>query len=89
VQGGNRDEVEHELGDVLFALVNLARHQGVDAEMALRKTADRFATRFAHVETRVREDHGSWPRGEAGKPAAGIPLEVLDGYWEEAKRRER
>jgi tetrapyrrole methylase family protein/MazG family protein/ATP diphosphatase len=89
VQSGNRDEVEHELGDLLFALVNLARHHGVDAEMALRKTADRFAARFGHVETRVRDEHGGWPRGEAGKPRAGIPLEVLDGYWEEAKRRER
>jgi tetrapyrrole methylase family protein/MazG family protein/ATP diphosphatase len=80
--------VEHELGDVLFALVNWARHHGVDAEMALRKTADRFAGRFGHVEARVRERHGGWPLGEDGKPGTGIELAELDGYWNEAKEQE-
>ena len=80
--------IEHELGDVLFALVNWARHHGVDAEMALRNTGDRFAKRFGHVENRVREQHGGWPRAEDGKPGAGIPLAELDGYWNEAKKRE-
>ncbi|MEO7092257.1 MAG: MazG nucleotide pyrophosphohydrolase domain-containing protein, partial [Polyangiales bacterium] len=76
--------VEAELGDVLFALVNLARHVktkdggGVDAEGALRRTTDKFIARFAHVEQRVRERDG----GFAGHPS----LEVMDGYWEEAKR---
>jgi MazG family protein len=88
IAGGDKRRVESELGDLLFALVNLARHQGVDPEAALRATSDRFARRFSHVETRVRERHGGWPRGEDGKPRAGIPLEVLDGYWNEAKREE-
>jgi MazG family protein len=88
IAGGDKRRVEAELGDLLFALVNLARHQGVDPEAALRATSDRFARRFAHVEARVRELHGGWPRGEDGKPRAGIPLEVLDGYWNEAKREE-
>ncbi|HEX6271534.1 MAG TPA: nucleoside triphosphate pyrophosphohydrolase [Polyangiaceae bacterium] len=78
--------IEAELGDLLFALVNLARHEGVDAESALRGTADRFARRFAFVERRVKENHGGWPRSEDGKPAAGLALEELDGYWNEAKR---
>jgi tetrapyrrole methylase family protein/MazG family protein/ATP diphosphatase len=82
----DKARIEAELGDLLFALVNLARHQGVDAETALRGTADRFARRFAHVETRVREQHGGWPRGEDGKPARGLPLDELDGFWNEAKR---
>jgi len=81
--------VEAELGDVLFALVNLARHHGVDAETALRGTADRFARRFGHVEARVKERHGGFARGPDGKPLPGPPLEVLDGYWNEAKERER
>ena len=80
--------VEHELGDVLFALVNWARHHGVDAEMALRKTADRFAQRFGHVEARVRERHGGWPVAEDGKPGKGIALPTLDAYWNEAKEQE-
>jgi uncharacterized protein YabN with tetrapyrrole methylase and pyrophosphatase domain len=60
----------------------------VDAEMALRKTTDRFAARFAHVEDRVRERHGGWPSETSGKPAAGLALEQLDAYWNEAKTRE-
>ncbi|HVJ18353.1 MAG TPA: nucleoside triphosphate pyrophosphohydrolase [Polyangiaceae bacterium] len=83
---GDKTRVEQELGDLLFALVNFARHHGVDAELALRGTADRFASRFSHVEKRVKEQHGGWPRGEDGKPSRGLPLEVMDSYWEEAKR---
>jgi len=85
---GSKPRIESEFGDLLFALVNLARHQGIDPEAALRTTADRFARRFAHVERRVKEEHGGWPRGADGRAAAGIPLEVLDGYWNEAKRGE-
>ena len=83
---GDAAELEHELGDVLFALVNLARHHGVDAGSALRRTANRFADRFAHVELRVRERHGGWPQTSAGKPTRGVSLAELDAYWEEAKR---
>ncbi len=77
--------VEEELGDALFALVNLSRHANVDAEGALRRTIDKFTRRFAHVEARVLEVHGGF--GQVGN--ATLPLEVLDGYWEEAKRGER
>jgi tetrapyrrole methylase family protein/MazG family protein/ATP diphosphatase len=80
---GDADAIEEELGDVLFALVNLSRHVKVDAEGALRRTIDKFTTRFAHVERRVREVHGGW--GEAGGGEQHLPLEVLDRYWEEAK----
>jgi tetrapyrrole methylase family protein/MazG family protein/ATP diphosphatase len=88
LEGGDKARVEHELGDLLFALVNLARHHGVDAEMALRATADRFSARFGHVEQRVKECHGGWPRGKDGKPSGGVPLEEMDGYWDEAKKLE-
>jgi MazG family protein len=87
VAGGDPERIESELGDVLFALVNFARHHGVNAELALRKTADRFSARFAHVEARVNEQHGGFPRDAAGKPTRGLPLETLDGYWNEAKER--
>ncbi len=87
VAEGAHERIESELGDLLFALVNLARHHGVDAELALRKTGDRFAGRFAHVEQRVNEQHGGFPRDENAKPAGGIPLETLDRYWDEAKER--
>jgi tetrapyrrole methylase family protein/MazG family protein/ATP diphosphatase len=77
--------VEEEMGDLLFALVNLSRHLRVDAEGALRRTIDKFTTRFAHVERRVREEHGGW--AAAGGGDEHLPLEVLDRYWEEAKAK--
>jgi tetrapyrrole methylase family protein/MazG family protein/ATP diphosphatase len=83
---GDKAHVEEELGDVLFTLVNLARHHGIDAEEALRATTDKFTRRFGFVEQKVREVHGDWPRDEAGKPTRGRSLEELDGYWELAKR---
>ncbi len=89
IGGGDAARVEAELGDVLFALVNLARHHGVDAESALRGTADRFARRFGHVERRVKEVHGGFARASDGKPLPGPSLDVLDGYWNEAKEQER
>jgi tetrapyrrole methylase family protein/MazG family protein/ATP diphosphatase len=81
---GDKSRVEEELGDVLFALVNLARHVDVDAEGALRGTIEKFQRRFSHVEKRVKEHHGGWPNGAAEK----LPLEELDRYWEEAKKGE-
>jgi tetrapyrrole methylase family protein/MazG family protein/ATP diphosphatase len=87
VRGGDRVRVQAELGDLLFALVNFARHHGIDAEEALRDTTDRFRARFDHVERRVKEHHGDWPRDEEGKPSRGLSLEEMDGYWNEAKER--
>jgi MazG family protein len=82
IASGDEKAIEDEMGDVLFALVNLSRHVKVDAEGALRRTIDKFTKRFDHVEKRVKEKHGGWP--EPGKP--NLELEVLDGYWDEAKR---
>ena len=87
VAGGSQERIESELGDVLFALVNFARHQGINAEQALRKTADRFSRRFGHVEARVNEQHGGFPRDKDGKPTGGLSLETLDNYWNEAKEK--
>jgi tetrapyrrole methylase family protein/MazG family protein/ATP diphosphatase len=89
IAAGDAGAIEDEMGDVLFALVNLSRHVKVDAEGSLRRTIDKFTKRFAHVEARVNTEHGGWGepkgKGEDGK----LPLEVLDRYWEEAKRSER
>ena len=82
---GDKDRVEAELGDVLFALVNLARHADVDAEGAMRRTIDKFTKRFDHVEGRVHEKHGGWPTSTT---APQLSLEELDGYWDEAKTAE-
>ena len=85
IASGDEKKIEEEMGDVLFALVNLSRHVKVDAEGSLRRTIDKFTKRFDHVEKRVKENHGGW--GAADQE--NLPLDVLDRYWDEAKARER
>ncbi len=80
---GDSAAIEEEMGDTLFALINLSRHVKVDGEGALRKTIDKFKKRFEHVERRVNEEHGGW--GAAGGDESKLPLSVLDRYWDEAK----
>ncbi|MCB2224147.1 MAG: nucleoside triphosphate pyrophosphohydrolase [Actinobacteria bacterium] len=65
----------HELGDLLFSVVNLARHLAVDPEQAMRAAADRFDRRFRSVE--------------AGGSLSGLTLEEMDRRWEAAKANER
>lgn len=85
VQSGDPDKAAAELGDILFAITSLARHAGIDAESALRRTTDKFTRRFSHVEKRVLGVHGEWPLHASSDK---ITLEELDGYWEEAKALE-
>lgn len=87
IASGDAKAIEAELGDALFALVNLARHVHVDAESALRRTIDKFTGRFAHVEARVKEHHGGWPDPTQGDDH--LTLAELDVYWEESKRSGR
>lgn len=65
-----------ELGDVLFAVANLARHCKVDPEAALRATNDKFERRFRHIERRL---------AEAGRKPADATLEEMEVLWQEAK----
>lgn len=71
---------EHEIGDLLFSIVNLARRRGVDPEAALRKTQGRFRKRFAQVARRARE---------SGREVGDVSAAELDAYWEAAKSEER
>ncbi|MDF1596783.1 MAG: nucleoside triphosphate pyrophosphohydrolase [Acidimicrobiia bacterium] len=64
----------HELGDVLFASVNLARHLGVESEVAMRRAGDRFEARFRRMEL--------------DGPLEGLTLEEMNSRWESAKRAE-
>ncbi len=75
----NRERVEDEIGDVLFAAVNVARHLGVDPETALKRSNRKFRRRFAHVERGLEE------RGRAPKEST---LEEMDELWNEAKAGE-
>ncbi len=78
--GAPHARVAAEIGDLLFAVVNLARHAGVDAEDALRGTNARFSARFRQVEADF-----------AGRDESMLDsdLEALDAAWERAKARER
>jgi tetrapyrrole methylase family protein/MazG family protein/ATP diphosphatase len=90
IESGDKDRIEAELGDALFALVNLARHVDVDAEGALRRTITKFNKRFDHVEARVQDQHGGWlkPAAAEGEAPSKLTLEELDRYWDEAKAKE-
>jgi MazG family protein len=69
--GGSQTELENEVGDLLFVLVNLARFMKVDPEQALRKTNAKFRKRFAHVES-----HANLP---------GASIAEMEALWQEAK----
>ena len=71
--------VEEELGDLLFALVNVARFLGCCPEEALRKTIDKFTARFRFIETELEK---------AGKHALTATIEEMDRLWEKAKDEE-
>ena len=72
-----KDEIAHELGDLLFALVNLARHLDVDAEGALSKTNRRFIRRFRYIEMNL---------PKTGKRLGEASLAEMDRLWEKAKK---
>lgn len=76
----NEKERHEELGDLLFAVANLARHLRVDPEAALRDANAKFARRFHYVEERARQD------GIAIETAG---LEWLDGYWNEIRAADK
>jgi len=67
---------EAELGDLLFSVVNLARHLEVDPESALRRANERFARRYRHVEQALQH---------LGQPAGSAAPELLDRLWAAAK----
>ncbi|HTJ56115.1 MAG TPA: nucleoside triphosphate pyrophosphohydrolase [Devosiaceae bacterium] len=80
IMAEDRQAITEELGDLLFAVANLARHLGVDPEAALRDANAKFIRRFSYVEARARED---------GVPLAEAGLERLDGYWNEIRARDK
>jgi nucleoside triphosphate diphosphatase len=77
--GGEHDRLEDEMGDVLFTVVNLARHLGVDPEAALRRTNAKFERRFRYVEDRLAEE---------GRSPEQADLEEMDAHWNAAKDHE-
>jgi len=78
--GGDRGRIEEEVGDLLFAVVNLARKIGCDPRAALEKANARFLERFSKIEELAEE---------RGIEMATAELEVLDRLWDEVKGGER
>ena len=70
------EEKEKELGDLLFSIVNYARFFDLHPENALRRTNNKFESRFKYIETRLKEQGKSWK---------DIDLKEMDRYWDEAK----
>ena len=80
IADGSAQALSGEVGDLLFAAVNLARHLKVDPEAALRGANAKFERRFAHIENRL---------AEAGRTPDSASLDDMERLWDEAKARER
>ena len=74
VEADDAGAMTHELGDLLFSVVNLSRHLKVDPEVAMRRAGDRFESRFRAMERRG--------------PLEGLTVEELEARWQSAKRAE-
>jgi nucleoside triphosphate diphosphatase len=80
LDGGDADELAAETGDLLFALVNLARHVGADPDLALRSTNAKFERRFGYLERAL---------AAQGRSLEDASLAEMDALWNEAKDAER
>ncbi len=78
--GSSAKALSDEVGDLLFAVANLARHLDVDPEAALRAANAKFSRRFAHIERRL---------AERGRGPASADLDEMEALWVEAKELER
>jgi len=76
-QAANHEELTAELGDLFFALVNLARWKDVDAESALRATNIKFKKRFGYIEQQA---------GKQGRKLPEMTLDEMEALWQESKQ---
>jgi tetrapyrrole methylase family protein/MazG family protein len=80
IEGGDRERVREEIGDLLFSVVNLSRFQKLDAEELLAATVERFARRFREIERRLHAQ---------GRKLVDCTLADMDRIWDEVKAAER
>ena len=78
VASGDAQNIEEEMGDLLFSCVNAARHLGVNAELALKASTEKFIKRFSITEELTKAD---------GIDMKSLPIEELDIYWDKAKKK--
>jgi XTP/dITP diphosphohydrolase len=79
-QNASANKLEHELGDLLFAIVNYARFIDINPEDALERTNRKFISRFRFVEEEAKKVH---------KPLQEMTLEEMDDFWKAAKKLEK
>ena len=79
IENRNDKEIESELGDLFFSLVNLGRFMDIDAEKVLRKTNKKFISRFHYIEKSLRN---------TGQDIKQASLEEMDRLWDKAKEQE-
>lgn len=77
---GDREEIEGELGDLLFAIVNIARHLKIDSGLALTRTNAKFTSRFKYVEKAMKDASLSMDKSH---------FREMDAFWDKAKLAER
>ncbi|MCF0247078.1 MAG: nucleoside triphosphate pyrophosphohydrolase [Synergistes sp.] len=77
IASGNKDSIAEELGDLIFAAVNLSRHLGVEPETNLHRACEKFSDRFRIVENTVER---------SGRPWKNYTLEELEEFWKQAKK---
>ncbi len=77
IQSGNKAEMEDELGDLLFTVVNVARHLNISPEDALRGTMEKFTRRFTHVEDAIEAKGQSMP---------DLSIKQLEALWQASKK---
>jgi len=80
IKSGNQEDIEDETGDILFAVVNLARFLKVNAEDALRKTNERFIKRWNEMEEMALRE---------GKDITTMKIDELSEFWEATKKKEK
>ena len=80
IEIGHPDELQEELGDALFSLVNVARLSSIDAEEALQGAIEKFRRRFAGMEADL---------SAQGKSVGGVPQDEMERSWESTKAHER
>ncbi len=76
IKENKKEKIEEEIGDLLFTIVNISRHLGVDPESSLRKTNNKFSERFKFIEQKIKE---------AGKEWKDYSIEELDKLWDLSK----
>jgi tetrapyrrole methylase family protein / MazG family protein len=77
IEGGGVEEIQREVGDLLFVVVNIARYLEIDAEDSLREMLERFSSRFRRIEEHAKS---------TGRSVSDMTLKEMDAVWDEAKK---